>query len=190
MLTLHWQGLRSYATFLDEIMHDTEQADEFLQKARRVEESFLQQKTWSMSDMSFGSRVDGLAHMDEHDAVMVVCGSPARLGEIVSANTKSSTMLSIQRVVLTGRSLSSLFPPPVSNWIQAQLELFVESGDCFIINNPILMPVLTGGNVLIPVVMHLKEHPPEIPGSPPELMVVFKPVVHSSEIAMFDMEVG
>lgn len=53
-----------------------------------------------------------------------------------------------------------------------------------------LLPVLTGSSVIIPIVMHLKEHPPEEEGSSPLLMVVFKPVTANSAIALFDTEVS
>lgn len=167
-------------------MHDSEQAQEFLTKARRIEDSYMQQKAWSMNDMAFGTRVDGLSQMDEHDAVMVLSGSTGRLGEILSANSKSSTMLGLQRVVLTGRYLQSLFPSPVSGWVQEQLEGFVWSGECGMMDTPMLMPVLTGAGALIPVVMHLKEHPPEHEGAPPQFMLVLKPVASSCDMVVFD----
>jgi hypothetical protein len=184
------KGYRSYAVFLEEIMHDSEQAQEFLTKAARIEESYLQQKAWSMNDMAFGTRVDGLSQMDEHDAVLVLSGATNRLGEILSANTKSSTMLGLQRVVLMGRPLSSLFPSPVSSWIASEVESFAWSGECSVIDTPMLMPVLTGNGSLIPAVMHLKEHPPEVEGGAPQLMLVLKPVTSNSEIALFDGKVG
>lgn len=59
--------------------------------------------------------------MDEHDAIMIVYGGVNRLGEITSVNSKSSLMLGMQRVVLTGRYLHSLFPAPLSAWIQQQV---------------------------------------------------------------------
>jgi hypothetical protein len=120
---------------------------------------------------------------------LVLSGAATRLGEILSANTKSSTMLGLQRVVLMGRSLSSLFPPPVSGWMSSEVESFAWSGECSVIDTPMLMPVLTGNGSLIPVVMHLKEHPPEVEGGAPQLMLVLKPVTSNSEIALFDARV-
>lgn len=184
------QGLRSYAVFLEEVMHDSDQSQEFLTKARRLEESYMAAKACSVGDsVCFGAPVDTSSQMDEHDAVLVLSGAASRLGEITSVNAKSSTMLSLQRVVLLGRYVHSLFPAPVSGWVAGQLESFAARGECYLMDNPVVMPVLTGAGVLVPAVLHLKPHPPECEGSHPQLMLVLKPVATTAELAMFDTQV-
>jgi PAS domain-containing protein len=181
-----YQALRAYATFLDEIMHDGDLAEEYFTRARRVEESVSLRGAWEAKTFAFGTRVDGVSHMDEHDAVLVITGAPRRLGEIVSANTKSAAMLCYQRVVLIGKYMHTLFPAPLSRWIQSELDTLAATGQCFIIENPMLMPVITSNGVLIPVVFHLKQHIPEAAGCPPQLMLVLKPVASDCEIVICD----
>lgn len=142
-----------------------------------------------MVDVAFGTELHGATHMDEHDAVFVASAAAHRLGEITSTNTKAATMLGAQRIVLVGRCLHTLFPKPISGWVLSQLQELITTGDCFLADKQLLMPLLTSSGVLIPTVMLLKEHPPEAPGAAPQFAVVFKPVyANNAEIVMCDVE--
>lgn len=50
--------MRSYAHFLSVVQQDPDQADDFITKARRIEESYVRRKTWTLPEMKFGC-VDG-----------------------------------------------------------------------------------------------------------------------------------
>ena len=79
-------------------MHDSDGAVEYEMRARRIEESVSKNRAWGTAGIVLGSRVDGLGQMDEHDAVVILSGGVGRLGNIITANSKVSTLFGVQRV--------------------------------------------------------------------------------------------
>lgn len=172
-------------------MHDSEQAEDYLTRARRLEESYAHHKALSLNDLPFGARLESAAtHMDDQDGMVSVRFYGPASGEILTANGKAAMLLGMQKMEVVGRMLHTLFPPPICDWVQLQLDTFQATGDCFFIDNPILLPLLTSVGALLPALVHLKESPPENGGDPPALVLQFKAVSHTNEIALFAAEVS
>ena len=70
--------------------------------------------------------------LDEQNAIVVVSGAPESIGEIVSVNSRTLSLLGLQRITTIGRNIGSMFPGACGEWLLAQLKGAVSSAWCLV----------------------------------------------------------
>lgn len=64
-----------------------------------------------------------------------------------------------------------------------------DASSCAILGRSVLMPVLTGIGSIIPAVMCIREHAPDVVGGPPLFLAVLKPVLYREDVLLCEIDV-
>jgi PAS domain S-box-containing protein len=150
--------LRMWASFLCDVGNQPDRGATLLRRADEIEDM--------KSKSTHGPDSDGTL-LDDRSSVISVCGSRARLGEIIQANTGAVRLFGFSRAELLGQNIRRIVPPPYAASHDQYLLRYIEHGSS---NNKLLdqqryLFGLHKNGFLIPIDILIREVSGSVAGS-------------------------
>ncbi|CAE7906639.1 tmcC, partial [Symbiodinium sp. KB8] len=108
-------ALRSYANFLENVVHDEERASQFAIEAQRIEDQQLKENRDEAAKVKLMESTN-LDVMSDNVAVVSIGGMMDNLGIITSCNPYACRLFGYSSVELLKRNISMLLPPPFDHF--------------------------------------------------------------------------
>lgn len=171
------QDLRSYGSFLSDIMYDKERGQMLINRAEEVE--YMRSKSHGL--LTTNNKVD---IFDDRNAIVTISGQKSRLGEILDFNPGACRVFGYTRNEIVSKNINSIIPNPFSEFHDQFLTNYIDSGIGVVINQTRLLFAKHKTGNIFPVYLLVRQVSGD--GNSASFIGVMKQIITDDEYMFID----